>query len=47
MFEGGRNDFQIFSHCLRVVVGVCSGFTWFMRWKTKNTILVGPTTEEF
>jgi hypothetical protein len=28
MFEGGRNDFQIFSHCLRVVVGVCSGFTW-------------------
>jgi hypothetical protein len=28
MFKEGRNDFQIFSHCLRVVVGVCSGFTW-------------------
>jgi hypothetical protein len=27
MFEGGRNDFQIFSHYLRVVVCVYSGFT--------------------
>jgi hypothetical protein len=27
IFEEGRNDFQIFLHCLRVVVGVCSGFT--------------------